>query len=80
MRCDGEFQGNPVNKKDLPNSAKPIKRTENNSLDMIVFPQINTNKPAIAQKIAKNAGKPNRLKGNNKICHEISTNREAEIQ
>ena len=80
MRCDGEFQGNPVNKADLPNSAKPIKRTEYNSLDIIVFPQINTNKPANAQKIAKNAGKPNRLKGNNKICHEISTNREAEIQ
>ena len=80
MRCDGEFQGNPENKTDLPNSATPIKTTENNSLDMIVFPQINTNKPANAQKTAKNAGKPNRLKGNNKICHEISTNREAEIQ
>ena len=56
MRCDGEFQGNPVNKTDRPNSGKPIKRTENNSLEMIVFPQINTNKPANAQKIAKNAG------------------------
>ena len=80
MRCDGEFQGNPVNKTDLPNSAKPRKRTVNNSLDIIVFPQINTNKPANAQKIDKNAGKPNKLKGNNKICHETSTNREAEIQ
>ena len=57
-----------------------MKTTAYRSLDLIDLPQIKTKKPAKPQNSAKNAGKANKQIGNIKISHDMSTNKDAEIQ
>ena len=64
----------------LSSSAKPMKTTVYNSLDLIVRPHKKTKNPAKPQNIAKNAGSANRAKGRINVSQETSMNKDAEIQ